>query len=386
MSVVEIFDNTAGSGGQDHSHLNLLILNQVGEVNGQLTYRGFIVSGGAETINDTLVSLTKTFSSQKISTELAKKMNTDLLGVPGGVAPLGSDGKVPMVNLPSNIKEIRVVPDIATRDAITEKFAGLKVLVLDAFSDPEVAEHTSAEYTWTGSAWFKNVSTSNVVLDWTNIQGKPSSNPSAIDLAVMESHLHSNPLILEGLGEDNGNLTFKGKPVALAQGNVFMFVPDEKSLPAQGTLNVIYIISTDSTNMNRPTMCIWDATTSTYQTLGGSGGGSSSGLQQVTKLNVVAPKKIDLTIPESTDFIFPEVVVLKFVAGIQDQLLALCEFTNAESVDFVENPLALFDGSMKLKTTLSEPMTAGGTAGTFTVQEFVFDTTKYTGITALAIG
>lgn len=383
MAQVEFLDNTQGGGGMEHSHLNLLILNQLGDSIGKLTYRGFQIEGVK--INDQGTGIETTFSSAKILSELAKKLNSDLLGKPNGVPTLGADGKIPSMQIPAGLKEIQVVANIAERDAIPNRFAGMTVLVLNASADPQVGTG-SAEYRWTGSTWWRNTATTTVVLDWNNITGKPNATPANIDLAVSNSHVHANLLTLMGLGEDNGNLTYKGKPVAQAQGNILMFVATDTNLPAQGSLNVLYVVLDDSTNMGKPSIYMWDSISSSYSVIGGSGGGgSSTGLQQVTKLNVVSPKTIDLTIPESADFIFPEVVVLKFIAGLQDQLLALCEFNNGDSVDFVENPLVLFDGAMRLKTTVSEPMTAGGTAGTFMVQEFILDTTKYTGITALGI-
>lgn len=385
MAQVEFLDNTQGGGGMEHSHLNLLILNQLGDSMGKLTYRGFQIEGVK--INDQGTGIETTFSSAKILSELAKKLDSDLLGEPNGVATLGADGKIPSMQIPTGLKEIQVVANIAERDAIPNRFAGMTVLVLDASADTQVGTG-SAEYRWTGSTWWRNTATTTVVLDWNNIAGKPSSTPANIDLAVANSHIHTNLLTLMGLGEDNGNLTYKGKPVAQPQGNVLMFVATETNLPAQGSLNVLYVVLEDTTNMGKPSIYMWDSNSSSYTVVGGSGGGggSSTGLQQVTKLNVVAPKTIDLTIPESIDFILPEVVVLKFIAGIQDQLLALCNFDNSDATDFEENSNVLFDGAMRLKTTIAEPMTAGGTAGTFTVQEFVLDTTKYTGITALAIG
>lgn len=96
-------------------------------------------------------------------------------GAAGGVAALGSDGMVPLSQLPSQVKERQVVNTIAERNAISSKFSGLQVYVKDATADTTV-KTGGADYLWDGSAWIKTgeAESMDVVLSWPNVQGKPT--------------------------------------------------------------------------------------------------------------------------------------------------------------------------------------------------------------------
>lgn len=85
------------------------------------------------------------------------------------------DGLVPISQLPSQVKEIRIVGTIAERDAITDIFANLSVYVKDASSDPTVASG-GASYLYDGSGWIKTgeAESMDVVQNWANIQDKPA--------------------------------------------------------------------------------------------------------------------------------------------------------------------------------------------------------------------
>ena len=51
----------------------------------------------------------------------------------------------------------------------------------------------------------------DVVLQWSNIQGRPSSDVASIDDAVNKRHSHTNKTQLDKISEDaNGNLTYGG--------------------------------------------------------------------------------------------------------------------------------------------------------------------------------
>lgn len=124
-------------------------------------------------------------------------------GVANGYCPLGSDGLVPNLYLPSSLKEIHVVNDITARDAITDKFVGMRVHVIDATGDPTVSSGW-AEYLWTGSAWTKTAERDSidVILEWANIVGKPSSSVTDIDDAVTKRHTHSNKTLLDYINQN----------------------------------------------------------------------------------------------------------------------------------------------------------------------------------------
>lgn len=91
------------------------------------------------------------------------------------------DGVVPLSQLPSQVKEMRVVDNITARDAITDKFANLRVYVKDATADSTV-QSGGADYLYDGTTWIKTGETESLdlVLNWDNVGGKPSNyTPSA---------------------------------------------------------------------------------------------------------------------------------------------------------------------------------------------------------------
>lgn len=110
---------------------------------------------------------------------------------------------------------VQIVADIAARNALTPT-NGQLVYVLNATGDPTVSSG-AASYLWqqATSQWIKltEFESMDVVVQWANISGKPSSSPSAIDAAVANSHTHSNLTQLGKIGEDgNGDLTYNGNP------------------------------------------------------------------------------------------------------------------------------------------------------------------------------
>lgn len=117
--------------------------------------------------------------------------NTANKGVANGYASLDATGKVPTTQIPSSYKECAVVADITARDAITDKFSGLHVWVVDASGDATVTSG-GAEYIWTGSAWAKLTEAENldVSVSWADISGKPTSTVADIDSAVSLKHSH----------------------------------------------------------------------------------------------------------------------------------------------------------------------------------------------------
>ena len=85
------------------------------------------------------------------------------------------NGLVPLSQLPSQVKEMRVVATIAERDAITNKFENLRVYVKDASADSTVSSG-GADYLYDGSQWVKTSESESLdlVLSWENVSGKPT--------------------------------------------------------------------------------------------------------------------------------------------------------------------------------------------------------------------
>lgn len=151
-------------------------------------------------------------------------------------ADLDSNGLVPLIQLPTQVKEMRVVNTIAERNAIADKFENLRVYVKDATGDATVSKG-GADYIYDGSSWIKTGESESLdlVLSWDNTSGKPSefipaahknthssggTDPLApADIgAATDDHTHTKAEI--GLGNVN-NTSDADKPVSSAQAAEF---------------------------------------------------------------------------------------------------------------------------------------------------------------------
>lgn len=112
----------------------------------------------------------------EIETALTTFVTLDSKGQPNGVATLDVNGVIPLAQLPAQVKEVRVVDDIATRDLIDPKFSSLSVYVKNATADTTVASG-GAFYLYDGTTWVKTAEAESmdVVLQWANIQGTPTT-------------------------------------------------------------------------------------------------------------------------------------------------------------------------------------------------------------------
>jgi hypothetical protein len=111
-----------------------------------------------------------------------------------------------------------VVTDIAARDALNPATTSL-ALVLNATADTTVITgaatyvYNAATSTWIKVAEYESM---DVVLQWSNIVGKPTSSAAAIDTAVANSHTHANKTVLDGLTVEAGasaRLLSAGQPI-----------------------------------------------------------------------------------------------------------------------------------------------------------------------------
>jgi hypothetical protein len=116
--------------------------------------------------------------------------------------------------------ELYVVNDIAERDALnvpTPMTVSKFVFVANATADTTVASG-GATYIWNQltQVWIKisESESMDLILQWSNIQNKPTSTVAAIDDAVSKAHVHTNDAVVQQLGQDGGgNLTFNGQNV-----------------------------------------------------------------------------------------------------------------------------------------------------------------------------
>jgi len=114
---------------------------------------------------------------------------------------------------------LEIAANIAARNALaTGKQRNFIVLVSDATGDSTVSAG-AALYAWNeaNAQWIKlaEFESMDLTLQWSNIQGRPTSSAAQIDAAVQVKHSHTNLTLLEKIAEDaNGNLTYNGSVVA----------------------------------------------------------------------------------------------------------------------------------------------------------------------------
>lgn len=131
----------------------------------------------------------------------------------------------------NNFAQALIYDDIAARDAATTShLTDRMVFVRDAKDDPTVDTRLDANNQPIPSAAFylfkfdlqeyvKLVDWNDIdlVLNWDAIQGRPVSTPTQIDDAVAKAHPHGNKVILDDLGDNGTDLTYKGVPVGTVQ-------------------------------------------------------------------------------------------------------------------------------------------------------------------------
>lgn len=112
---------------------------------------------------------------------------------------------------------VEIVADIAARDAMTATAeTNLMILVLDATGDPTVGSG-SAMYAYahatTTTYKIAEYESMDVVIEWSNITGRPASSVAQIDNAVSLAHSHANKAVLDKLSDASGALLYNGAPI-----------------------------------------------------------------------------------------------------------------------------------------------------------------------------
>lgn len=115
------------------------------------------------------------------------------------------------------VNSLEIVADITARDALVLTRNTI-VLVLDATDDVTVTTgaatyaYRHSDTSFTKIAEYESM---DLILQWDNIQGKPTSTPAQIDQAVTDSHTHANKTVLDLLSEDgDGDLAYDGVKVS----------------------------------------------------------------------------------------------------------------------------------------------------------------------------
>ena len=117
----------------------------------------------------------------------------------------------------ADFNTLEVAANITERNALASGAQrNFTVLVADATDDATVSSG-AALYVWkeVGATWVKvaEYESMDVVLQWSNLQGKPTSSPTEIDEAVSASHTHANKALLDGLSSDSDGLMVNGNYV-----------------------------------------------------------------------------------------------------------------------------------------------------------------------------
>lgn len=117
----------------------------------------------------------------------------------------------------AGLDTVQVVADITARDAMAPT-TNVQVLVLDATADATVASGAATYiYDADTTTWHKisEAESMDVVLQWANIVGAPTSAVADIDDAVAKRHSHANTAVLDLLGDTDGYLTYNGEHVGV---------------------------------------------------------------------------------------------------------------------------------------------------------------------------
>lgn len=111
-------------------------------------------------------------------------------------------------------KELYIVADIPARNALTPTYAQY-VFVIDATGDTTVNSGGATYlYNTATSTWIKisEAESLDVIVNYTDIVGRPVSTAAQIDAAVANAHTHMNKTQLDKISEDNaGNFLYANK-------------------------------------------------------------------------------------------------------------------------------------------------------------------------------
>ena len=99
---------------------------------------------------------------------------------------------------------VEIVADITARNLLAAQDRNLVVMVLDATGDATVKAGAAlyafrnSDNSWTKVAEYEGM---DAVVQWSNINGRPTSSVAQIDSAVTNSHTHSNKVVLDATQE-----------------------------------------------------------------------------------------------------------------------------------------------------------------------------------------
>lgn len=122
-----------------------------------------------------------------------------------------------LANWGGTASALSIVPNITARDTLTlTAVANLMILVVDASGDTTVGSGSALyAYDSTSKVTYKlaEYESMDVVLQWDDIEGRPTSSVTQIDSAVNLAHTHDNKTVLDKLTEVDGSLRYDNKGI-----------------------------------------------------------------------------------------------------------------------------------------------------------------------------
>jgi len=274
-------------------------------------------------------------------------------------------------------------------------------LVLDAIADPNVNSHIAARYMYLNNGWvlLSKYSDLSIVYDYNALINKPSSNVSSIDNAVSKVHDHPNKAVIDA-DQQSFTTTLKTKldgieteankyihPVnhpatVITEDSTHRFMTDAEKTKLAG-------IDENANNYSHPVNhsadMITETTTKQFITEakktiinnlseinnklaykgtvieGGEGG--TGFINQVSETNLTTgddginppsnlnPKTVVINIPYQTEFRVFQINVLKNDSSSENVISTQIAFDAGDVSKFEADPLLIFDGTVKLKTS-----------------------------------
>jgi hypothetical protein len=162
-------------------------------------------------------------------------------------------------------------------------------------------------------------------------------------------------------------------------------VDNVANLPVTGDTSILYVVRSDASLGNKPSLYVYKNSAYVLVSGGGSSGGGGGSVSQFTKLDVTAPYSKDIEIPFDINLALTPVEVLKFIAGSSDQVKSLFSFSNSDATSFDNHPTLVFDGTMHFLTTYSYPMVDEGSLGTGKMWSQDIDRANFLAVESLGV-
>lgn len=130
----------------------------------------------------------------------------------GNTAMINSLISTALANWQASSNAVAIVATLAARNTLISTLtASSMILVIDASADATVNSGSALyayDFATTTTYKIAEYESMDVVLRWADIQNKPTSTVEQLDLAVSQSHTHTNKAVLDKLTEVSGSLRY----------------------------------------------------------------------------------------------------------------------------------------------------------------------------------